>query len=164
MIVGLSLGRFGSPSGLPCGGGVEDGVAEGGDHGDAGQEGELWVPGIWRWIWVRNGRVAWSRRRGRMKRSSGSWTESLRVSERGQARELKTMTGGARFDVGVDCGGECLEGGFGDLAVGVEDFGVVALGVLVDDGDAGAGGEVVELVEGDLLPGFGDLGGWVGQP
>ena len=45
----------------------------------------------------------------------------------------------------------------GDLVVGVEDFGVVLLRVFVDDADAGAGGEVVELVEGDFFPVLGEL-------
>ena len=46
--------------------------------------------------------------------------------------------------------------------VDVEDFGVVLLRVFVDDADAGAGGEVVELVEGDFFPVFGELGVGVG--
>ena len=39
----------------------------------------------------------------------------------------------------------------------VEDFCVVLLGVFVDDADAGAGGQVVELVEGDFFPVVGEL-------
>ena len=38
----------------------------------------------------------------------------------------------------------------------------LGLGFFVDDADAGAGGEVVEAVEGDLLPVFGEVGGGVG--
>ena len=49
-----------------------------------------------------------------------------------------------------------------DLVIDVEDFGVVLLRVFVDDADAGAGGEVVELVEGDFFPVFGELVGGVG--
>ena len=61
------------------------------------------------------------------------------------------------------CACEGFEDAVGDFVVGVEDFGVVLLGVFVDDADAGAGGEVVELVEGDLLPVFGEFVGGVGS-
>ena len=63
---------------------------------------------------------------------------------------------------GVDLVCKGFERGIGDEFVGVEDFGVFALGVLVDDGDAGAGGEVVEAVEGDLFPVFSEFGVGVG--
>ena len=62
------------------------------------------------------------------------------------------MTGTPVFARGVDAGVEGFEGGGVDVVVVGEDLVEVVLGVAVDDGDAGAGGEIVELVEGDLLP------------
>ncbi len=60
--------------------------------------------------------------------------------------------GGASGDACVDAGVEGVEGGGVDVVVVVVDLVEVVGGVAVDDGDAGAGGEIVELVEGDLLP------------
>ena len=58
--------------------------------------------------------------------------------------------------------GESVERFAGDFVVGEADLVELGLGLFVDDADAGAGGEVVEAVEGDLLPGGGELGRGIG--
>ena len=65
-------------------------------------------------------------------------------------------------DGGVDVVGDEAEGAGADFVGGPADDVVVLLRVLVDDADAGAGSEVVELVEEDLLPVFGDFRGGIG--
>ena len=53
-----------------------------------------------------------------------------------------------------------MEGLGGDLVGGPVDLVVVLLRFFIDDADAGAGGEIVEVVEGDLLPCVGEAAGW----
>ncbi len=69
--------------------------------------------------------------------------------------------GHAVFGAGVDSGLDRLQRVVGGFVAGPANAVVVALGFLIDDADAGAGGEVVELVEEDLLPGVGELGGGI---
>ena len=61
----------------------------------------------------------------------------------------------------VNSFGDGLQRFRGDFIGGPADYVVVLLRVLIDDADAGAGGEVVELVEEHLLPVLGEFGGGV---
>ncbi len=81
--------------------------------------------------------------------------------ERSQASGLKTRTGTpslVRVSILDWMVSSALCGGF---VAGPADAVVIALRFLIDDADAGAGGEVVELVEEHLLPGVGEFGGGI---
>ncbi len=131
--------------------GVENGVAEGGDVVDVGEHFEV----------VGAGDVVGDLRGDEVALGVGEGDDvggfgELDVERDGFAARpghgVVDDDGDAGLRRGVDAVVEGFEGGFVDVVVVVEDLVEVVLGVAVDDGDAGAGGEVVELVEGDLLP------------
>src|SRR5208282_2559325 len=62
---------------------------------------------------------------------------------------------------GVDALVHRLQGVAADLVCGPSHDVVVPLRVFINDADAGAGGEVVELVEEDLLPILGEFAGGI---
>ena len=94
---------------------------------------------------------------GALRKFSGDWD----IAGAFPGERVEDEHGNAVFGAGVDSGLDGLERVVRGFVAGPADAVVVALRFLIDDADAGAGGEVVELVEEHLFPRVGELGGGI---